>query len=247
MKEKMKRREPIFGAVISIQQNIRVLGDVSLDFIFYDTQHGNWDCKDLQYLAASLKAVNSKTVIMWRIPSSDVPRQTASRALDMGAGTICIPDVDTKEELLEIVDACYYPPIGNRSGLAMTNEEMRMYNDAVSMVPMIETQEGLDNLKEIISIKQVDGIYIGPVDLSIQLGLSCQVSPHIYPPAQKFYNACKKIGETCKNYGKAFGIMASPLVDYDVDLGATIFLINTDMGLIRTGVSDTLQRVKARL
>ncbi len=164
MKEKMRRQEPVFGAVISIRENIQVLGDLGLDFLFYDTQHGSWEYKDLQYLATSLKALNSKTIMMWRIPSSDAPRQTASRALDMGAGTICIPDVDTKEELLEIMDACYYPPIGNRSGLAMSNEEMRSYNDAVSMIPMIETQEGLSNLEEIVSIEQVDGIYIGPVD-----------------------------------------------------------------------------------
>jgi 2-keto-3-deoxy-L-rhamnonate aldolase RhmA len=247
MKEKMRRREPVFGAVISVQKNIRILGELGLDFLFYDTQHGSWDYKDLQFLASSLKAINSNTVMMWRIPSSDVPRQTASRALDMGSGTICIPDVDTKEELLEIVDACYYPPIGNRSGLAMSDEEMRMYNDAVSMIPMIETQEGLSNLEEIVSLEQVDGIYIGPVDLSLQLGLPCQVSPHVYPPAQKFYNACKKIGDACNKLGKAFGIMASPLVNYDVDLGATMFLINTDVGLIRTGASSTLQQVKARL
>ncbi|MBV9966402.1 MAG: hypothetical protein JO008_11985, partial [Alphaproteobacteria bacterium] len=101
-------------------------------------------------------------------------------ALDAGARGIVVPMVNTRAEAEAAVRACRYFPAGNRSNAGVRGEwgefkTYRDYMDAVNnelvIVPMIETNEALENLDAIASIPGVDVLLVGPSDLSIELGV----------------------------------------------------------------------------
>src|SRR4030095_2975588 len=100
-------------------------------------------------------------------------------ALDAGARGIIVPMVNTRAEAEAAVRACRYYPAGNRSNAGVRGEwgefrNYRDYMDAVNnellVVPMIETNQALDNLDAIASVPGVDVLLLGPSDLSIELG-----------------------------------------------------------------------------
>jgi 4-hydroxy-2-oxoheptanedioate aldolase len=100
------------------------------------------------------------------------------KALDGGAWGIICPMVNNKAEAQRLVDACLYPPAGKRSNgpiRAAAYGEASSYqtiaNDEVLVIPMIETQEAIDNIEAILDVPGISGIYVGPSDLGFSLGL----------------------------------------------------------------------------
>ena len=100
------------------------------------------------------------------------------KALDGGAWGIICPMVNNAAEAKALADACLYPPVGKRSNgpirAAMYGEAssyQTIANDEVLVIAMIETQEGIDNIDEILSVPGISGIYIGPSDMGLSLGL----------------------------------------------------------------------------
>ena len=97
------------------------------------------------------------------------------RALDAGAAGVIVPLVNTAEEAARAVAASRYPPAGIRSygpgrSLAGVGPLATEINDAVTVLAMIETAEGLANVEAIAATPGLDGLYIGPSDLTIGLG-----------------------------------------------------------------------------
>ena len=101
-------------------------------------------------------------------------------ALDAGARGIVVPMVNTSAEAEAAVRACRYFPLGNRSNAGVRGEwgEFKNYrdyldtvNNGLLIVPMIETNQSLENLDAIASVPGVDVLLIGPSDLSIELGV----------------------------------------------------------------------------
>ena len=100
------------------------------------------------------------------------------KVLDGGAMGVICPMVNTRAEAEAFVAACRYPPAGQRSNgpirAAMYGEAgiyQKTANDEILVIPMIETQEALDNLEAILDVPGIDMIYIGPSDLGFSLGL----------------------------------------------------------------------------
>ena len=99
------------------------------------------------------------------------------RALDLGAAGVILPLIDNAAEAARAVDACRYPPHGHRSygpiraELVMGSTALDVLGGDALCFAMIETRDGLDNLDEIAATPGLDGLYIGPSDLSIALGL----------------------------------------------------------------------------
>src|SRR3954463_7456204 len=113
-------------------------------------------------------------------------------ALDAGARGIVVPMVNTRAEAEAMVRACRYFPLGNRSNAGVRGEwgefkNYRDYMDAVNnellIVPMIETNQALENLDAIASVPGVDVLLIGPSDLSIELGVPLDYQCDIYQRA----------------------------------------------------------------
>src|SRR5215469_2309980 len=131
-------------------------------------------------------------------------------ALDAGARGIVVPMVNTQAEAEAAVRACRYHPLGNRSNAGVRGEwgEFKNYrdyldavNDRLLIVPMIETNQSLENLDAIASVAGVDVLLVGPSDLSIELGVPLDYQCDIYQRAlDNIAAAAAKHGVTAGMY-----------------------------------------------
>jgi len=239
MKAKMRTGEPVFGGGGGwwYPEVAEVVDDIGLDFIVFDMQHGE---VSFETIKRYIRAIDqTKTTVIGRAASSATV--DISKLLDMGALGVIIPDVDTKEETLHIMNAAKYPPIGTRSiDHLMTPDEARELNDNIVVIPMIETQAGLDNIDDILSVDGVDGIYIGPNDFSCSLGIFTQWK---HP---KFVEAIERVADACKRRNVHCGIMA-PIEppEKPIEIGCKIFSVGSAASFLRTGGMDQLDQAKS--
>jgi 4-hydroxy-2-oxoheptanedioate aldolase len=133
---------------------------------------------------------------------------TIGRALDAGAVGVIVPLINTPEEAAKAVAASRYPPVGIRS-YGPTRSMLRIgptpaeANDAVIVLAMIETAEGLANVEAIAATPGLDGLYIGPSDLTIGLGGEIPGDPSV---ADTFAAALVRIRRACEDNGIAAGL-----------------------------------------
>ena len=241
MKDKMKKGEPVFGAVISIVDTslpdiAQTLSDVGFDYLIIDLQHGPANFMLLRHFVEFIGG--SETIVMARSLSSDP--KTIARTLDMLVKGIVVPDVDSRKEAEKIVSASLYPPSGTRSiNTLMTSKQRDEINEDIIILLMIETLEGLDNIDEIATVDGVDGILIGPNDLAASLGI---FNEYLNP---KFIEATEKIVDVCKKHKLPCGFLA-PIEppERPLKLGCKIFSVGFDLDFLRGGAIEALKRVK---
>lgn len=142
------------------------------DSLTVDLQHG---VIDYQTAVTMLTAIaTTETVPMARVPWNEPG--ILMKTLDAGAYAVICPMVNTREDAERLVAATRYPPLGGRSfgpirALLYAGADYPAHaNDTVVVFAMIETREALDHLDEILAVEGIDGVYIGPSDLSLALG-----------------------------------------------------------------------------
>ncbi len=142
------------------------------DSLTIDMQHG---VIDYQAAVGMLTAISTTaTVPVVRIPWLDPG--IAMKMLDAGAYGIICPMVNSAEDCEKLVAATHYPPRGTRSmgpiraTLYGGADYQKQADGTIVVFAMIETRQALDNLDEILSVKGLDAVYIGPADLSLALG-----------------------------------------------------------------------------
>ena len=144
-----------------------------------------------------------------RVSCNDLAQ--VNRLLDAGAYGVICPMVSTAEDARRFADACRYPPQGKRSfgparGLLYGGPDYFGHaNDEVVALAMIETVEGLENLDAIVATAGLDGIYVGPNDLCLALG----VAPSAESEEPAVRDAISRIVDTCRGAGKAAGVFCS--------------------------------------
>jgi 4-hydroxy-2-oxoheptanedioate aldolase len=149
------------------------------DSVTVDTQHGMVDFPDS---VAMLQAIGTTDATpLARVPWNDPA--AIMKLLDAGAYGIICPMINNAEECARFVGACRYAPDGYRSfgparGLLYGGGDYGKHaNDTIITMAMIETRDALDNLDGIMSVKGLDGIYIGPNDLALSLGFPASPEP----------------------------------------------------------------------
>jgi 4-hydroxy-2-oxoheptanedioate aldolase len=153
-------------------QVAQIMGRAGFDFICVDLQHSFITMATLSPLLDALHKAGSPAVVRvpWNTPD------LIMRSLDLGAEAIIVPLVNNAAEAKTAADACRYAPAGNRSwGPIWRNVRASVpqapEGDATATcICMIETADGLANLDAILATDGVDGIYIGPNDLSLSIG-----------------------------------------------------------------------------
>ncbi len=151
-----------------------VMAQCGWDSVTVDMQHG---VQDYLSMVACFQAMQAHPVTpLVRVPWNEPG--IIGKVLDGGAMGVICPMVNTKHEAERLVSACRYPPAGARSNgpiRAAMYGEVSSYqataNDEIMVVPMIETQEAIDNIDAILDVPGIDMIYIGPSDLGFSLGM----------------------------------------------------------------------------
>ena len=156
-----------------------VYASAGWDSVTIDMQHGASDINDLIPLlqAIQLNNVTSMVRVPWNEPSHIM------RVLDAGAYGIICPMISTKAEAEALVSAGRYPPMGARSNGPFRASQVagadyqQHANDEILLFAMIETREGMKNLDAILSVKGLDGVYVGPTDLALSYGKPATLDP----------------------------------------------------------------------
>lgn len=215
-----------------------------IDYICVDQQHGLVDYTDLRSIFPAIER-HGKFVLS-RVPSNE--GWLIGRTLDAGATGVIVPMVNSRAEAEQAVRACRYAPEGTRSfgplraavahGTAAAGELAK----AMCFV-MVETREGIRNLAEIAATPGLDGIYVGPADLGLSLG----VEPTLNPTAAEHLEAVIAVAEACREAGIIAGIQCSDGARARgfVDLGFTMVTIAKDTSLIQAGVTAELAGLRS--
>jgi len=185
------------------------LAQLGFDYLCVDLQHGLLDYKDLTYMLPAISTGNSTPLV--RVPWNE-PYEIM-KALDAGAYGVIVPLVNSRSDAESAVAACRYPPAGNRSfgpirgALYGGRGYAAQANEHMACIAMIETQEGLRNLDEILATPGLDGIYIGPADLALALGMPALGDTD--DPGH--LETVLRILEACHNHDVPVGIHTSSL------------------------------------
>ena len=181
-----------------------VMAHCGWDSLTVDCQHG---IVDYQAMVRMFQGISTTAVTpMARVPWNDPAH--VMKALDAGAYGIICPMINTREEAEKFVGACRYAPRGYRSSgpiratLYAGADYHAKADDEILAIAMIETKEAVKNLDRILSTPGLDGVYIGPSDLSISYGMS----PGMDHTDDKRLALIIKIIEACKKHGIAAGI-----------------------------------------
>jgi 4-hydroxy-2-oxoheptanedioate aldolase len=200
---------PMGWSAIPAPMNAAAMARGGFQAVCIDLQHGFHDDASM---IASMQAVHQAGASPGlRIPVGRF--DLASRALDAGAQFVVAPMINTVADAEALVAATKYPPVGGRSwGPALALElwdaaqgdYLAAANELVLTIAMIETVEARDNLDAILAVPGIDGIFVGPSDLSITLAEGARIeatAPHVL-------DAAVAIGTKAREAGKIAGIYA---------------------------------------
>jgi 4-hydroxy-2-oxoheptanedioate aldolase len=206
VRTKWKQGQATVGAWLSIPSaySAEVMAHQGFDWLCVDMQHGPIDYADAVHMFTAISTTD--TIPLVRVPWNDPA--IIMKVLDAGAYGVVIPLINTREDAERAVGACRYPPAGyrsngaNRGMLYGGSDYVANANDQILCIPMIETRQAIDNLDDILSVPGVDGIYVGPSDLSFALGLP----PRMDNEDPLHVATVDRILEACKRHGVAAGI-----------------------------------------
>jgi 4-hydroxy-2-oxoheptanedioate aldolase len=212
-----------------------VMAHAGWDSLVVDMQHG---MIDYQMMVTMLQGISTTdTTPMVRVPWNDPAH--IQKALDAGAYGIVCPMINNRTEAEKFVGSMRYAPVGYRSSgpiraaLYGGADYHAKANDIIVAFGMIETQEALDNLDDILSVKGLDAVYIGPSDLSISLGYS----PGGDKPDEWMMTALKKVLDGCKRHKVQPGIHcgAPAYAKKMIEMGFTFVTVGGDTRFVTMG------------
>ncbi len=232
--------KPALGGWLSIANSFsaEVMGHQELDWLCLDMQHG---VIDYEAAVTMLQAISSTSVTpIVRVPWCEPAM--IMKMLDAGAYGIIAPLVNNRAEAEAAAAACRYPPRGIRSygptraAYYAGFDYFAHANDEILCIPQIETVEALDNLDDIVSVPGIDAAYIGPMDLTISMGMQ----PEMDGEAPEYVKARRRVVEGCRKHGVVAGVHSTPVTaPKRVEEGFRMILATTDVrSLVRAAQED---------
>jgi 4-hydroxy-2-oxoheptanedioate aldolase len=213
-----------------------------------DMQHGLWDIAAVVSAVASIRHGGGAPVV--RVPLGDFA--TASRALDFGAEGIISPMINSAADARAFVAATKYPPLGERSWgphratmLAELADQKVYLNEGTEVtftLAMIETRAALDNVAAIAATPGIDGLFLGPSDLSIALSQGATIDPLSGDVDREL----ERIADAARKAGKILGAYCHS-ADRAVALarrGVRFLAVGSDLGFLRAGIAAVLKVLK---
>jgi 4-hydroxy-2-oxoheptanedioate aldolase len=208
LRERVLGGETTFGSWLSIGSPTaaEIAGLAGFDWLVIDTEHG---MTSESGILGQLYAVGTTAATaLVRIERGD--RLRVSRALDLGAGGLVVPRVDSAADVAQTLSWMRFPPVGQR-GVALGargqgsgrvgHKEIASLNDAALGVFQIESAAAVADAEAMASLAGADVLFVGPADLSHALGVPGQFSDPLY------LAALDEVVAACRAHGKAAGIL----------------------------------------
>jgi 4-hydroxy-2-oxoheptanedioate aldolase len=224
------------------------LAGCAFDAVTIDMQHGSHDERSAFAAMRMIHARGKPGLLRIPIARNDL----ASRALDMGFEAVIAPMINTAADAQDFAESMKYPPIGSRSWGPMRALQLhsdhtpesyfKSANRETLAIAMIETREAYAALDAILSVEGIDGVFVGPSDLSI----SWSNGEGVDPARPDMQDALADIANRAREAGKFAAIFAvdpasTPLFS---KMGYRLTALNTDPGVINAGAAMMLEAAR---
>jgi 2-keto-3-deoxy-L-rhamnonate aldolase RhmA len=223
-------------------EGVRALAAAGLDWIFIDTEHGAFDIETVQDLCRA--SSDNNLVPLVRVASMEY--DLVARSLDNGAQGVIFPRVESVDLLRQAVSWTKFPPEGVR-GFGLTPSQVNYEKASIAeilehinretlVVLQIETQRAVDMRDELLSVKGVDAVMVGPVDLSISLGVTGDFQ---HP---KMVAAMDAVRDSCVKHGVVPGTQTRSLslAKFWQERGMRFVGCSSEMGMLFEKASEVV-------
>ena len=223
-----------------------IMAELGYDWVAVDAEHTDTGLDTLSNIFRGMK--NTGTAPLVRVASNDM--MDIRRSLDIGAEGVIVPLINTAEEARLAVSYAKYPPDGVRGfAFCRTNgwgarfdEYAKNANETVSVIAMVESRQAVENINEILDVDGIDGVFIGPYDMSGSFGILGQLQ---HPILEK---SCDKVLATCKKHGKAAGLhIVKPdpaAIRANIDKGFTFIALGIDAWCLQIGLQGYITQAR---
>ena len=242
LKSRLRSRDLIFGSWVSFSHPsiTEIFASHNFDFLAIDMEHGTINLEQAQRIIAASQYY--KVACLPRPVSHS--NDWIKPLLESGADGLIAPMVNSSEELQELLNDVKYPPLGKRSfGINRAQGYGKDFDDYVSnwnktstFIAQIESKSAVDSIEKIVSNPDLDGIMIGPYDLSGSLGVPGQkFHPLVKEAESKVIKACKERGISC---GTQLSDFNKSSVQAALDMGYTFIIASSDLFVLEAWASS---------
>lgn len=238
-----KGKKMVGGWLMSGNATIaELMSCVGYDYLVVDLEHGS----DNQSVTTLLRSIEQyETLAVIRMPSQDYVE--AKKTLDAGAQTFLFPFVQNKQQSQQVISNCYYPPIGKRGFAKMhrasrygtAENYMTAASEQLAVVVQIETLSAIENIQTIGTVDHVTALFLGPGDLSVDMGLNDARHP-------KVKEQMVLVAEKCKEIQKPVGTVMPTVEDakWAFSVGYQFVSIASDLALLKNSIQAQLAEIK---
>lgn len=241
--------EVLAGTFLNLGSSVAVEIAVAagFDWVLLDLEHGSGTMTELRSQLLATRGSSAAPIV--RIPSIDA--DLVKFVMDSGAAGVMFPYVADAVEAAKAVSTMKYPPTGAR-GVAQVirateyGRNWRAYlneaNQKSLVVVQIETPEAADQAEAMAAVSGVDVLFVGPMDLSVNLGHPGDFSQ------PGFLQHLNNVVSACQKHGKTAGILSRPeLVDQHKAMGFRFLALGSDSGAIVQGMQNSINAIRKPL
>ena len=244
-KAAIKNGETVIGCWLSLGDPLatEIAGTAGFDWLLIDGEHTPYDISKMRMQLMALESSDSHAAV--RVPVGET--WIIKQVLDAGAQTVLVPMVETAEQAQQLVHDVRYPPTGGR-GVGYSGARCSRFgaitdygptaDEQVCLLIQVENRAGIANLDDILAVDGIDGVFIGPADLSADMGYMGQLT---HPEVQAtIKGAIARIEEA----GKAPGILATTpeFTQNALDWGARFVATGLDLLILAKSLRELAQR-----
>ncbi len=250
LKSALKSGKPVFGFMLFAIEGMRwarFYPGSTLDYIIIDSEHASRDRTGLSNLIGSVKSSGMACIV--RTPSTD--DTYVAMALDAGADGVLVPYCETVEEVSRCANKLRYHPLKGEyfervaAGGDLPSEKTREYleqrHEGHIFIMGVESEPAVNRLDELLECAEIDGIFVGPNDLTTSLGIPDEVENPVY------LDVLKRIIDTGESHGVPTMVHQQTMEASKkaIELGARFVLHSSDVGFLLKGVQQDFAELRA--
>jgi 2-keto-3-deoxy-L-rhamnonate aldolase RhmA len=249
VKAALKAGKTVLGVGVGVTASpsvVRIMANAGYDFLFIDCEHNQIDPRTLMDVVQTARLAGISPLVRPRDTEYDLIAGT----LDTGADGLIVPRVESREQAERLVSYSRFPPLGVRgcgttAPLDFRSEDWRQalpwLNEQVLIASQIESVKAIDALDEILEVKGIDVALVGPLDLSISLGVPGQFSD------PRFTAAVDRVIAIARAHNTVCGIVMGPPAALKPwwEKGMRFFSCGADTAMLSDAAAATVQGVHA--
>ena len=248
LKQKLLNREQTIGSWLTIPHTsvVEILASAGFEWLTIDIEHTSISMSQCFELIAAIQGNGMKALV--RVSKNE--EVVIKKVLDAGADGIIVPMVKNRKEALQALDYAYYPPRGKR-GVGLTRAQKygigfdkykQDLNDNLVVIAQIEHFEAVKNIEEIITTDGIDGVIVGPYDLSGSMGIPGEYGK------PKVQQALLEVEETCKRLNKTLGFHViqsdASFTQEKIDKGYNLLAFSLDFFFLGDKAREEMKKLK---